>query len=285
VTSTASAQSVVTAEVYAELLEAVGNITFTPSNRMIFSHHPFFEPETRVLELEADGKSARPFPNAKWNTPRPGTDRYFDSVLGLRGDETGVVWVLDMGNRTGLTPKIVGWNTWADRLQRIYYIPAPASIPESQHNDMIVNLKDRVFVIVDEGIGPGGDGTKAALVIVDMDTGAPIRVGVDGIAADVTYEWLYFGPLSGGTVYRVRFVDLLDEDLSEAELGKHIERYADKPNNGGLSMDIAGNLYLTEVETTAVGIIPADTRVYRRYAVADRMIWPHGVSFGPDGFM
>ena len=117
----------VTAELFASVPQSVGNITFTPDNRVIYSHHPFFAPEIRVAELNPDRKSFKPFPNAAWNTPQPGTDHYFDSVLGLRGDENGIVWMLDMGQRTPLTPKIVGWDTKADKLYRIYYLPAPAS--------------------------------------------------------------------------------------------------------------------------------------------------------------
>ncbi|MGJ8629331.1 MAG: L-dopachrome tautomerase-related protein [Sulfitobacter sp.] len=316
----AFAQDIKTAEIVAELPQSVGNITFTPNNDIIFSHHPFFSPDIRVALLNEDKKSFTPFPNLAWNTPREGTDRYLDSVLGLRGDENGIVWMLDMGQRTGLTPKLVGWNTWEDRLEKIYYIPAPASVPESQHNDFVVNHKDGVFVIADEGIGPGGDGTQAALVIVDMATGATrrvlqghvstlpedvaitvdgkdltvpdgnggqvvIKVGADGIAADGAFEWLYYGPLSGSAIYRVKFSDLLNEGLDDAALGNLVERYADKPNNGGLSIDQSDNLYLTEVETNAVGIIPADTREYRRYAEADDLSWPDGISFALDGHM
>ena len=308
------------AEIFAELPEAVGNVTFTADDRVIFSHHPFFGHDVRVAELNGDRRSYTPFPNAAWNTRRDGTDQYLDSVLGLRADENGVVWMLDMGQRTPLTPKLVGWDTRAGKLARIYYIPAPASLPESQHNDFVVDLKNRKFYVADEGIGPGGDGTKAALVVVDMDTGAarrllqghvstlpetvpitvdgnvltvpgkdgapsPIRVGADGIAADKTFEWLYFAPLSGGSLYRVRIADLNDESLPDAGLGERVERYAAKPNNGGLSIDDDGNLYLTEVEAHAVGVIPAGTRQYRRFAQNERLLWPDGVSYGPGGFM
>jgi hypothetical protein len=310
----------VTAELFASVPQSVGNITFTPDNRVIYSHHPLFSPEIRVAELNPDRKSFKPFPNAAWNTPRRGTDQYLDSVLGLRGDENGIIWMLDMGQRTPLTAKIVGWDTKANRLHRIYYLPAPASLPESQHNDFVVDTKNRKFYIADEGIGPGGDGTKAALVVVDMDTGAVrrllqghvstlpedrpitvdgrdltvpgkdgkpvvIKVGADGIAADKNFEWLFYGPLNGTSIYRVRLADLNRESLSEAELGARVERYAAKPNNGGLSIDANDNLYLTEVETKAVGIIPASTRQYRRFAWNDDLIWPDGVSCGPDGFM
>ena len=313
-------EKMVTAELFASVPQSVGNITFTPDNRVIYSHHPFFSPDVRVAELDADRKNFKPFPNAAWNTPRAGTDQYLDSVLGLRGDENGIVWMLDMGQRTPLTPKIVGWNTKNNRLERIYYLPSPASLPESQHNDFVIDVKNRKFYIADEGIGPGGDGTKAALVVVDMDSGAArrllqghvstlpedrpitvngkaltvpgkdgkpvvIKVGADGIAADKEFEWLYYGPLNGTSIYRVRISDLVNETLTEAEMRSRVERYAAKPNNGGLSIDANGNLYLTEVETKAVGIISANDRQYRRFAWNDDLIWPDGVSYAPDGFM
>jgi sugar lactone lactonase YvrE len=92
-------------------------------------------------------------------------------------------------------------------------------------------------------------------------------------------------PTHGTTLYRVRIADLNNPALSEAELGARVERYADKPNNGGLSIDADGNLYLTEVETKAVGVIPAKTRQYRRFASNDQLIWPDGVSYASDGYM
>jgi len=49
-----------------------------------------------------------------------------------------------------------------------------------------------------------------------------IKAGADGIAADVNYEWLYCGLLSGHTIYRARFADLLDESLSDAELDARV---------------------------------------------------------------
>tara|TARA_R110000744_G_scaffold42931_5_gene96447 strand:+ start:2160 stop:2366 length:207 start_codon:yes stop_codon:yes gene_type:complete len=34
-----------------------------------------------------------------------------------------------------------------------------------------------------------------------------------------------------------------------------------------------------------VGVIPTSTREYRDYAADENMIWPDGVSIGPDGYM
>ncbi|WP_299970391.1 L-dopachrome tautomerase-related protein [uncultured Roseobacter sp.] len=307
------------AELFAELSGSVGNITFTPKSDVIFSYHPFFDPDTRVAKLNADRKSAIPFPNTDWNTPKEDTDQFLDSVLGLRCDGNGVVWMIDMGLRSDLTPKLVGWNTNTDSLERIYYVPTPAALPSSQHNDFTIDEKRRQIIIADEGVGRDGDGTDAALVVIDMKTGAtrrllqghesclpekvsvvidereltvdgktgkePLRIGADGIVADLNFEWLYFGPLSGGWIYRIRLDDIADTSLSDAELGNRVEKYAEKPNNGGLGIDRDGNLYLTAVETNAVGIIPTETPTYAVYAAHNDIVWPDGVSYAPDGYM
>jgi hypothetical protein len=105
----------VTAEIFARLPQSVGNVAFTPDNQVIFSHHPFYSPDVRVAKLTSP-TTFEPFPSAEWNTPREGSDQYLDNVLGLRSDEDGVVWIIDMGFRTHITPKLVGWNTRANRL-------------------------------------------------------------------------------------------------------------------------------------------------------------------------
>ncbi|MBI5519812.1 MAG: hypothetical protein HY916_07110 [Desulfovibrio sp.] len=260
-------------------------------------------------------KKSTPYPNAEWNTRRTTDDRYLDDVLGLRNDSQGVVWMLDMGTKSGVTPKLVGWNTRANKLERIYYIPAPASLRTSQLNDFVLDETRGVAVIADEEIANGGDGTKAALVILDMKTGAtrrvlagdkstrpenmpivsdgkqlnipgtqkPILVGADGITLDRSNTWLYFAPLNGSAVYRIRMDDLL-RTPDNALPGK-VETYAKKKNNGGLSIDVEGNLYLTYVGDKAVGVIPADTRTARTYAADAQLIWPDGVSYNKDGYM
>ncbi|WP_434036293.1 hypothetical protein [Formosa sp. 4Alg 33] len=73
-------------EVFATTNQAVGNITFTHSGDLVYSHHPFFLPENRVMIMDAETKVAQPFPNAAWNTPRTTDDHYLSNVLGVRND-------------------------------------------------------------------------------------------------------------------------------------------------------------------------------------------------------
>ena len=304
-------------EVYAKVDQAVGNIAYTDKGELVYSNHPFYNPSIRVMHYDPKTKKSEPYPNLAWNTPREGDDQYFDSILGIRSDNKGIVWILDMGQREGLTPKLVGWNTKTDKLEKIYYIPQPASIKTSQLNDFVIDYKHGVFIIADEQIGHGGDGSKAALVVVNMKTGetkrlleghrstAPedvkvvingkplnipgtktaIKVGADGITADKNNEWLYYAPMSGSSVYRVKIEDLVDYDLSKEQLDKRIEIYAKKENNGGLSIDVDNNLYLTYIESKSVGIIPANGKKSEHYISDENLNWPDGVSYNKDGYM
>ena len=252
-------------------------------------------------------------------------NRCIDWVLGLHTDANGILWLLDSAKSTdkaagrpaGLVPKLVAWDTKTNQLSRIIPITGDATLTESQHNDFVVDLKHNVIVDADEAIGENsnGVGDKAALVVVDLATGSsrrllqghpsvmpsadPIKwdqgqrtagtfklgVGVDGIALDSKSEWLYYGPLSSYKIYRIRMTDLLDKSLTPAQLGAKVETYADKPFNGGLSIDTRNNLYLTEVGERAIGVIPPDTRTYARMVSAPGMVWPDGVTFNSDGYM
>jgi len=303
-------------ELYAIVNDAVGNIAFTPKGELVYSNHPFFNPKIRVMKYDATTKKSTPFPNLEWNTPRSTDDHYLSNVLGIRNDVNGIIWMLDMGQRNPITPKIVGWNTRTNQLERIYYLPAAALAATSQPNDMVVDTKHGVFIIADEGIGNGGDGSKAALIVVDMKTGATRRllegtrstlpqnsptvfngkplavkgknllVGADGITADANFEWLYYGPLNGDKVYRLKFEELLNQKLSATALDQLVETYSAKPNNGGLSIDGAGNLYLTALETSSVDVILAKDRSVRKLVKDDQLLWPDGVSYNAaDGYM
>ncbi len=296
------------AEVFATVDEAVGNISFTAQGDLVYSHHPFFEPKIRVVHMDRKTKKIRPFPNVAWNTPRDTDEDFLSNVLGIRNDENGVVWMIDMAQRNKVRPKIVGWNTKTDTLERIYYLDE-STVKASQPNDMVVDTKHQAFIIADEGIGSGGDGSKGAFIVVDMKTGktrrlleghrttrpenrptvidgktlsvggTPLLVGNDGITADKDFEWIYYGPLNGSKIYRIKTTDLLNEDLSEEQLDKNIEVYSEKPNNGGMSIDEAGNIYMTAVESKSIAVVLSKDRSLKTITKDDNMVWPDGVSY------
>ena len=96
-------------DIVARLMQGPGNVTITSTGRIVMSQHQFYEPRISVVELRSDGVTA-PFPNAEMNDRGRPRSVSLDSVLGLRSDD-GVVWLLDNGMRSSVTPKLVAWDT------------------------------------------------------------------------------------------------------------------------------------------------------------------------------
>jgi sugar lactone lactonase YvrE len=299
-------------EVFAEIAELPGNIAVTPDGRVVVSLHQFRPSAARVLEVKKDG-STKAFPDERWNRGEGGHDS-LDTVLGIRSDRDGVVWLLDNAMRGKSMPKLVAWDTQSARVRNIVFLPPPVTAANSFVNDLQVDPAAKTVYIAD----PAG-GSNAALIVTDLATGksrrvleghksvvpedvdlsidgrvlelrraddtrSAARVGVNPIALDAKNEWLYFGPMSGSSLYRVRTADLRNVELTTTELGSRVEKYAERPPCDGITIDVAGNIYVTEITGGAIGVISAE-RKYRRIIEDRRLSWPDAFSFGPDGWM
>lgn len=289
-------------EVVAEVAKGPGNITVTRGGAIIISLHQFFGDDVRVARVYGDG-SLRPFAEAAG----------LNSVLGLQADSHGIVWMLDNAMRGGDRRRLVGWHVAQDRLVADIDLTS-ASRNGSFLNDLAIDAERRVAYIADPA-----SGADAALLVVDLATqevrrvlqghpsltpedidlvidGNPVRikqedgreirprVGVNPIALDAASDWLYFGPMHGLAMYRLRTSDLRDPGLSADDLGQRVQRWADKPISDGISIDTAGNLYLGELSANGIGVITPDRR-YRMLVKDPRLSWVDAFSFGPDGYL
>ena len=299
-------------EIRARLDAAPGNITVTFDGRVIISLHQFYGPAYSVAELGEDG-SLKPFPNTQFNDRTERThDFRLDSVLGIRSDSEGIVWMLDNGLRSQVVPKLVGWDSKHDKLHRVIELPPPATPPDAFVNDFAIDPKRNAIYIAD----PAG-GSDAALIVVDLKTnrtrrvlqghhsvipepvdliidGRPVqikkedgtihrpRLGVNPITIDTKNEWVYFGPMSGMSLYRVRAEDLANDQLSEVMLEGRVQRYSSKPICDGISIDQSNNIYLGDLAANAIGVITPD-RKYTRLAQSNDLSWVDSFSFGPQG--
>lgn len=288
-------------EIVHEFTEAPGNLTITPDNRIIMSLHQFYQPAVSVVEVLEEG-TLRPFPNRTINRRTGGEALRLDSVLGIHCDRNGVVWMLDNGLRSGIRPRLVGWDTRKNRLHQVIEFDLAAAPENAFVNDLAVDTDRRMIYISDPA---GGD--NAALVIVDLASaearrvlqghasvlaepldlvidGRPLkvktpdgrllrpRIGVNPIALDSRNQWLYFGAMHGRTLYRIRASALADAALDEKELAARVERYSDKPASDGIAIDKNDNVYLGELDHHAIGVIGTD-RTYRRLARSPKLAW------------
>jgi len=298
-------------DILARLSQGPGNVTVTGSGRIILSQHQFYAPQYSVVEYQGND-TVKPFPNPALNDRASQSGLTLDSVLGIRTDADGIVWMLDNGMRSGITPKLVAWNTKIDQLHRVIYLPAPITPKDAFVNDFAIDgAHHRIFIS-----DPAG-GANAAIIVVNLDTGAARRVlqghasvvpenidlvidkqpvqvkdpaghlsrphiGVNPITEDLQNEWVYFGPMHGLSLYRIKAADLADEGLDDKALAQRVERYSAKPISDGISIDRDNNIYLGELAENAIGVIKPD-RSYQRLTQCPNLSWVDSFSFGPEG--
>ncbi len=280
-----------------------GNIAIGPDGRIFLSIHEFYGQAVKVVELLEDG-STRPYPNNEWAfTPGKGNGLY--SVLGLNVDEAGILWMLDTSgnNHAG---RLIGWDTEKEQLHKIIYLAAPIVLPASFLNDLAVDSLHQHIYIADTA----GE-NKAAIIVVNLITGQarrvlegsrytqaedidmvidgrtiklaeqPARLGINPITIDPDYEWVYFGAMSGTSIYRIKTSDLINETHTCAALEKQVQRYGQKPISDGITIDGGGNVYITSITDDSVGVVNAAGK-YKTLFKQDNLSWPDGFAYGPD---
>lgn len=286
-----------------------GNVTVTDNGRIIMSLHQFYLPKYTVVEYK--DKALVPFPNKDLADVDSKAALKLDSVLGIRS-ANGIVWMLDNGMRGGVTPKLVGWDIKADKLHQVISLPPPIAPKDEFVNDFAVDTRHNHIFISD----PAG-GTNAGLIVVNLNTGTarrvleghssmipenidliinkvPIQVkdksgklnrphiGVNPITEDLNNEWVYFGPMHGFSLYRIKAEDLVKEKLGNNALGSRVERYSDKPISDGITIDRDNNIYMGELAENSIGVISAD-RKYKKLAQSAELSWVDSFCFGPAG--
>jgi sugar lactone lactonase YvrE len=296
-------------DILANLDSGPGNVTVTDSGRIILSLHQFYQPKYTVVEYKDN--ELTPFPNKDLADVDSKASLKLDSVLGIRS-ANGIVWMLDNGMRGGVTPKLVGWDIKADKLHQVIMLPPPIAPKDAFVNDFAVDTRHNHIFISD----PAG-GANAGLIVVNLNTGkarrvleghnsvipenvdlvidkVPIQVkdksgklsrphiGVNPITEDLNNEWVYFGPMHGHSLYRIKADDLVNEKLDATALANRVERYSDKPISDGITIDKDNNIYLGELAENAIGVISTD-RKYRRLAQSPELSWVDSFCFGPAG--
>jgi sugar lactone lactonase YvrE len=296
-------------ELVADLPLPPGNLAVSKTGRVFFTFHPEASPEVKVAEL-LNGKPV-PYPDDAFQHEAEGTP-HFQTPLSMRIDSRGRLWVLDYGHYGFGTPRLLAFDLDTNRLADSYEFPAEAAGRLSMLNDFQVDPKGERIYIAESSIF----GQRPALVVYDVVkrtsrrllerhpsvTAKPylmnaagerdmvffglvtLQIGVDSIALDREGEWLYYAPVSDESMYRIRAADLDDASLSGDGLAAKVEVYGPKTLSDGLSTDLAGNVYLSDMEHSAILTLGPDRKLTTLVKDA-RLRWPDGFSFGPDGWL
>jgi sugar lactone lactonase YvrE len=297
-------------QVAAVLDEAPGNLAVSAGGRLFFNYHPEGRPAIKVAEWT--GGRAVPWPNEELQRQRGPDEPYFDQVFSLRIDRQNRLWTLDMGFHGLRQPRVLAFDVASGRLVHRWDIPRELTGLGSYVQDMQIDPQGRYVYIADLGALNG----HAAILAYDSRTGRGRRLledhpsvlgkpyvisargkvmdllgglykmhpHIDPITLDRRGEWLYYGPMSGARLYRIRARDLNDPALAPAALAARVEDYGPKNQCDGITSDVLGNIYLTSIEQGAIDILTPKRRLSTLLR-SDRIRWPDGMSYGPDGFL
>lgn len=280
----------------------IGNVAVNATGRVFFTVHPEARPKGNKLLEYVDGASV-PFPDGK-------SQNLFDTVLGVAIDRYNRLWTIDHGNHGMRTARLLAFDIETRELIHDQNFDREIAPRGSFLQDLQVSPDGRTVVIADASFWR----KQPAIIVYDIESTTARRVleahpsvsaenyliknngrimsfgggivslrgGVDGIALDD--EWLYFAALSGSSLYRVRLSDIANPSAPDSQIAARVERVSDKPLSDGLSIDVNGGVYITDVEHNAIFRVD-ETGELRTLISSQQVRWPDALSFGPDGWL
>lgn len=242
-------------------------VALTRDNTMFLGlpRFPGHEITPSVARMAPDG-TAWPFPGGAWNNWQPGGDAanafvYVNSVH-IFADDT--VWCVDQGAmRTEVAApqaqKLVQLDARSGKVLNVIRFTEETAPAGSKINDL--RFDGDIIYITDSGLG--------AIIVHDQTTGKTIRrlsgfpevlaspepprpgshhvtPKSDLIEISPDGKWLYWASPTG-PFRRVKTRYLRDTSMPDAELARHVEKFADTGLTGGSAMDTLGNLYLADI--------------------------------------
>lgn len=281
----------------------IGNVAVSASGRVFFTVHPEARPQGNKLLEFVDGASI-PFPDGR------SQQTLFDTVLGVVIDQYDRLWTIDHGNHGMRTARLLAFDIHTRELIHDQVFDEEIAPLGSFLQDLQVSADGRTVIIADASFWR----KSPALIVYDIETATARRIlishestspenyviesngrvmsfmggivslrgGVDGIA--LGEEWLYYGALSGASLYRVRLSDIRDPSIPNSQIKALVERVSKKPLSDGLSIDRLGNVYITDVEHNAIFRLDENGDL-RTLIQSSRVRWPDALSFGPDGWL
>jgi sugar lactone lactonase YvrE len=285
--------------------EPIGNVAVSQDGRGFFTVHPESRPEGAKLLEFRDG--------AAWPYPAEAVqDGLLQTPLGVVIDRHYRLWIIDHGKHGFDTPRLLAIDLLTDEVAHDHRFDDSAAPGGSFLQDLQVSPDGRTVFIADVSFWR----KQPAIVVHDVATATDRRVleghpsvsaqdwiistpakkmtffgglaamkpGIDGIAVTPDGLWLAYGAMSHDTLYRVPTAALLNRELGDAAIASRIEALGRKPLSDGLSADVEGGIWITDVEHGAVLRMGPEGEL-ETWVETSRIRWADALSFGPDGWL
>jgi sugar lactone lactonase YvrE len=269
--------------VFAESRYQWTGIAVSKNNR-VFVNFPRWSKDVPISVGEVVDGKVIPFPNQEWNSwDKAFTNkRQFICVQSMLVDDKNHLWILDTGYElaTDSTKQAALYciDIKTKKVVKQYDIPAVKISSKSYLNDFRIDTKSNMVYFTDSQVGgivllnlqtkevrrvlgnhPSTLTEVDKIVIEGYERKHPVHS--DGIELDTENGYLYYCSLMGKNLYRIPTKYLLDTSMSENDLGKKVETFAQTDANDGLWLDKKGNIYLSSLEKSAISKVTPQRRV------------------------
>jgi len=293
-------------ELVADLPYPPGNIAVAANSDVYLTLHPEANPLINVAKL-VEGK-AQAFPSIDWQ-PGGSEPHAFNEVLSVRIDKKQQLWVLDNGKHGLDKVRLLAFDLVTEKMVKRFSFTRAEFALGSHANDFQISNDGNFIIISDASIFA----KSPALVIYDIKNDSARRVlelhesviagefepvvqgremtlfglftvnpGVDGLVLDSTNEFLYYASISADQLYRIPYSALIDSSLSPSQLALQVEALGPKTMTDGMAMDTEGNVYLSDLEHSAIVRRTPEGELETLLKSAS-IRWPDGFSNSPNG--
>ncbi len=293
-------------EVVANLPLPPGNIAVAKDGTVFFTFHPEASPAINVAKL-VDGE-AQAFPSKEWQ-PGGTEPLAFNEVLSVRIDHQQQLWVLDNGKHGLDKVRLFAFDINSGEMKTRFTFSRAEFTLGSHANDFQISNDGQYIIISDASILA----KSPAIVIYDVKNSSARRVleldqsviagkfepvvqgkrmtlfglftinpGIDGLVLDTKNEYLYYASISADQLYRISYAALIDVEISATDLAAQVEAVGEKTMTDGMAMDKQGNIYLSDLEHSAIVRRTPEGKLETLLKSAS-IRWPDGFSFGDQG--
>lgn len=281
----------------------------------LFVNYPYWTDTYRyaLVEVAKDG-SVKPYPDAAWNSWKPGQNpaNKWVCVQSPFVDDKDRLWVIDPASpkQAGVyrdAHKLVCFNLATNKVEKTFSFKGILG-PDSYLNDIRVDTKREVVYLTESQQGgiavvdiksgkirmtlqghPSVKYDPTFKFIIDgrelRDAKGPVKFSSDGLALTPDGNTLYYKPLSDNKLYRIQTEYLRDEKIADKTLGDKVEDLGKFTTTDGMIIDANGYLYLGDIlNYTLYRLHTPDMK--REDLVTDRTLlqWPDSYAVH-DGYL